>query len=189
MFEALRAVVRLGLDHVNAKTRAGERLAERFLVRRRPKSDATARLQSVCDTIESAATVDLRVPRLHKRSGSVIDIEKNGVIPRLLRAPDDSKNILGENFYPAVVQQSAVYLHQELPIPLDHLRQQFRNVNLRLFPTIESTAFNENPSPNPPIRTRGCGCRLKFSHASFASRISDVVEVVLMSWRPLSFMK
>ena len=32
-------------------------------------------------------------------------------------------------------------------------------------------------------------CRLKFSQASFASRISDVVEVVLISWRPLSFMK
>ena len=34
MFEALRAIVRLGLNHVNAKSRAGERLAERFLVRR-----------------------------------------------------------------------------------------------------------------------------------------------------------
>ena len=133
MFEAFRAVVRLGFHHVHTETRAGQGHAERFFVRRRPESDATAWLQSVCDTIESAPAVDLRVPRLHKRSGSVIDIEKNGVIPRPSRAPDDSKNILGENFHPAVVQQSAVYLHQELPIPLDHLRQQFRDVHLRLF--------------------------------------------------------
>ena len=34
MFEALRPVVRFGFHYVNAKTRAGERLTERFLVRR-----------------------------------------------------------------------------------------------------------------------------------------------------------
>ena len=44
MFEAFRAVVRLCFNHVNAKTRAGERLAESFLIRRRPKGDATPRV-------------------------------------------------------------------------------------------------------------------------------------------------
>jgi len=39
------------------------------------------------------------------------------------------------------------------------------------------------------MRMRGCGCLINFSHASFARRISDVVDVVLMSCRPFNFMK
>lgn len=42
VFEAFRAVMRFGFDHVNAKARPGERHAESFLIRRRPKVDATS---------------------------------------------------------------------------------------------------------------------------------------------------
>src|SRR5436190_7470663 len=111
MFEAFRAVVRLCFYHVNAKSRAGERVAERFLLRRRPKGDATAGLQRVCDTIESLATVDLGIPCLDKGGGSIVDIEENGVVPRPLRAPDGAKNVLGKNLNPTVVQESTVDFH------------------------------------------------------------------------------
>src|SRR4051812_6362881 len=114
MLEAFGAVMGLRFDDVDAETRAGQRLAERLLVRCRPKGDAPARLESVGDPGEAAPTIDSRIPRLHKRGRSVVDIEKNSVVPRVLGAPDNLENVFSKNLYPAIVQQSAVNLHQEL---------------------------------------------------------------------------
>src|SRR5688500_1816344 len=92
MLEAFCALVRFGFDDVNAKARAGERLAEGLLVRCRPKGDAPAGLQGICDAIESAPAVDFRVSGLDKRGRPVIDIEENGVVAGRLRPPDNSKD-------------------------------------------------------------------------------------------------
>src|SRR3954468_17976298 len=70
MLEAFGAIMGLRFDHVDAETRAGQRLAERLLIRCRPKGDAAAGLKSVRDSGEPAPTIDSRIPRLHKRGRS-----------------------------------------------------------------------------------------------------------------------
>jgi len=66
-------------------------------------------------------------------SRTVIDVEKNGVVTLVFNAADGLKNIFGQNCNPTVIEQGAVDFHQELAIPIDHFRQQFRNVHFGFF--------------------------------------------------------
>ena len=65
------------------------------------------------------------------RSRAVVDIEKNGVVAIGFNAPDDLRNIFGENGNSPIVEQRAVDLHQEFAIPIDYFRQQFRHMHFR----------------------------------------------------------
>jgi len=114
-----------------------------------PEEGASVWFEHSGHSLEALGTVEPGVQLLNHGAGAIIDVEHQGVVTSRRRARDDRPHIAQQHFNPWIVQQRSVQVAQEIAIPIDDLRDELCDLDLRSGTALGEQALQRKAESQP----------------------------------------